>query len=283
MPGRHGAQPGGQQPVEVGQPPANLIDGQHSHSRRRQLDRQRKPVQPLTNLGHRRLVVLVEGELRICSRGALGEQRHGVIPRHLLQGVTCAPIRQRQGRHGQCRFAANAQGLPAGREDSHVRTALQHPQSQLHACVEQLLAVIEQQEQPALGQVLHQDVEWRTRCLLLQSQRGGHAVRQKCRVLQLVQLDEPHTVVELSPHGLRHPQGEPSLADATHPHQRHQPRGRQLRLGLGHLILAVDEARQLRGQVPFVASKAGGNDRAHVRLTSESHSKRPPPPPHARG
>ena len=113
--------------------------------------------------GNLRLVVGIEAVVQEQHLAASARFRGGPMAGEPAAKVLAMERRQRQGRHGQRRFAANAQGLPAGREDSHVRRALQHPQSQLHACVEQLLAVIEQQEQPALGQILHQDVEWRTR------------------------------------------------------------------------------------------------------------------------
>ena len=71
---------GGQQPEPVIQPRRQLLHRQRPQPGRRQLDRQRHPVQPPADPRHQRGVVAGDHEPRPDRRRPLGEQRHPRIP-----------------------------------------------------------------------------------------------------------------------------------------------------------------------------------------------------------
>ena len=70
-----------QQPEPVTEPVPHVLGAHRHHPRRGQLDRQRDPIQPTTDLRHRRAVILVvEGEPGHHCLGALHEQLYGRRP-----------------------------------------------------------------------------------------------------------------------------------------------------------------------------------------------------------
>ena len=85
--GRQRPVPPGRQPVPAGQQREPVIQAvqqlrhpQCLHPRRRQLDRQRHPVQPRHDLSHRRPAVPVQREPRVGPPGPVREQRHRLRP-----------------------------------------------------------------------------------------------------------------------------------------------------------------------------------------------------------
>ena len=118
----------------------------------RQLDRERQAVEPSTQLGDRRAVVGVESEVRLDIPSLPHEQRHR---RDGLQDVR----RQRSAgrRRGQRlervqAFPAHAQRFAAGGQHGDLRTGIQQSRDG-RTCAEHVLAVVEQQQQVALGQI----------------------------------------------------------------------------------------------------------------------------------
>jgi hypothetical protein len=69
----------GEQPKAIIQSCGNLLDGQHSDARRRQFDRQRDAIQPMTHLRDGWGVIVCYREIERSRHCALNKQLHGLI------------------------------------------------------------------------------------------------------------------------------------------------------------------------------------------------------------
>jgi hypothetical protein len=112
-----------------------------------------------------------------------------------------------------------------------------------------VLAVVHQQEEPAIGQEPGQHLHRLAGGLVGDAERVRDRLRNEHLVLQRGQFDQPDAVGEGPPQRAGHPQRQPGLADATDAGQRHQARRRHQPADLGHLRAPPDEAAQLRRDV----------------------------------
>jgi hypothetical protein len=79
-----GSIPFAQQIESLGQSPGELVGGQHPHQWRRQLQRERDPVQSAADRGHGLRVVSPQLEATLCRLRSVHEQLHGLILDHSL-------------------------------------------------------------------------------------------------------------------------------------------------------------------------------------------------------
>ena len=225
------------QPVQA---PRDVEAAHHAHPGRRQLDRQRQAVDPSADLGHRAGRLAVELEVRPAGPGPIGEQRGGVLDR------------QRGDRHDP--LTLDAERFPAGGQHRHPRAvrgrsgraaAPPHP-GRARSC--------RRQQQLARPQILDHrllDVE---ALLLLQPQRRRNGVTDRRTVVERRQFADPHTVSEarlVTRGGLK---GQPGLADAADPGQRHQRALAHAGHDPADILLPVDEA----GRAPRQSSPGQG-------------------------
>src|SRR5207249_3995962 len=95
-------------------------------------------------------VRLVEQELRRDPAGSIQEQPRGVRgPNTRGVGIVRWKAERRDGPRA---FALDPQGLPASREDPDVGTLREHVVAELRACIEDVLAVVEQEEEAPIAQ-----------------------------------------------------------------------------------------------------------------------------------
>ena len=149
------------------------------HPRRRQLDRERQPVQPRHQLGHRLPGRLVERETRIHPPGPVREQRHRLAFR---PGIGVAGVRQRQRPEPVPHFPGYPQRLPARRQHPHVVGAEQQPAAQLRGRADHMLAVVQHEQQLPLGQHLGQRVGGRRRGQVADAHGRRHHGRHLRRI-----------------------------------------------------------------------------------------------------
>ncbi|CAA9276920.1 MAG: hypothetical protein AVDCRST_MAG26-3112 [uncultured Chloroflexia bacterium] len=117
----------------------------------------------------------------------------------------------------------------------------------MRAGFDQVLAVVQDQQELLVAQVVDQDVEERTPRLFAHAERGRHALHNQRRIQDGRQLDEPHAVDELL-HELRGCfKREPRLAGTTGTGQGQEMCGAEQAFDLGKLSLASDERRELDG------------------------------------
>jgi hypothetical protein len=86
-----------------------------------------------------------------------------------------------------------------------------------------------------------------------------HRIGHSRRIGDRGQLENPYTVRESIDQTRRYLSRKPRLADPAHPGQRHQPMISQLRLDLGDLGLAADQAGCRGPQVPGFPSRRSIN------------------------
>ena len=135
------------------EPGEHRLRGQDPRPRRRELDRQRQPVEAHADLGHGRRVLVGHLERRVDRPGALDEQRHRLELRELRQRREVGRVGQPQRRHRVLLLAGDAQDDPAARRPAcsagHARTRrLTVPRG-----VEHLLEVVEHEERRPLPDV----------------------------------------------------------------------------------------------------------------------------------
>ncbi len=272
VPGQRGAAAAGEQPEPVVQPVGDLLDRHRPHPGRGQLDGQRQPVQPAADLHHGTDGYLVDGEPRPHGRGPVGEQPD----RRVLQG----PLRRRASRRqaerrdrGQC-LAGDAERLPAGGQHPQVRTAGEQLPGRVRGRLDQVLAVVEQDQGPAAGEQVDQPAESVPRRRHIGLRSGGRqADAGQHRLWHLVaaggrgQLGQPDPVREAVEQPDSDLAGEPGLARATRAHQRDEPVPVEQVHDGGDVGIPADKAGELGRHVG--AGTAPGGRRGQGRIGAQ--------------
>ena len=121
-----------------------------------------------------------------------------------------------------------------------------------------VLAVVEDQERPLVGQVLAEGGDRPVRGVVLEPERREHRLRHELGILDRRELHEPHAVWVLPGALPSGPEGELGLAHAAHTGERQQPGRRQGPLEVGQTLTASHEARQFDWQVAGTGVGSGG-------------------------
>ena len=240
----YGAAPGwpravGKQAEPVVQLVHETIDGDAADPSRGQFQGQRNAVEPPADLGHRRR----QGHLRAHLPSAVQEQPHRVEP---VQGGGVGCLRRdRQRRHTPGRLPFHAQGMSAGGEHADQPCALQDRGDELGDTLNDVLAVVQQQERRAVAEVIDDGA----RLTRLQTERARHPSGHKRTVGERRQLDPPHAARKaLRPAHCDLP-GQPGLAAAARARKRHQPRFAEQPGAAAEVVGSSHERAQLGRQV----------------------------------
>jgi hypothetical protein len=126
---------------------------------------------------------------------------------------------------------------------------VQQGRGESRAGTRQVLAVVDDEQQPPVPYLLGEGVQRRLGGVVVQPQRVGGGERPERRVVQPGEVHEAHAVREGPLHAGRDARGEPGLADAARPGQRHQPCAGQQFAALGQFATPVDEAGRLDRQL----------------------------------
>ncbi|EPH41606.1 putative Regulator protein [Streptomyces aurantiacus JA 4570] len=243
LPRRGAAEAAGEQGepvVDAGQQP---VHPHRAYARRRQLQRQREPVQADAQFGDRLRVVRAEPRPgAVLKPGPPPEQFHGA--------------RQVERRHRPHPLAAHVERLLAGREDAEPRYVTQQYVRQLGDRVHEMLAVVEYDEQPPPAQRPRQPPGrgHRGTRLLMQPEhpghRLGHGVRAAPgRAVEARELDQPHPVGKPVREPLRRRDGEPRLAHPAGPGEGHKAGHVEELTYSRHVVVPPDEAGDGGGKV----------------------------------
>ena len=253
----------GQQPEAVVEPVQHLVHGQRPQPSGGQFQRERNAVEPVAELGDRRLVGRPDGEPGDDGGGAVGEQ-----------GGRIGGVHRRQ-RHGPLavepeRPAARGQHLQPG-------GAAQQLPGQFGAGVDQVLVAVQDEQQVPVGEEVAQYGAHRAAAVAGGSQRLGDGVVQEVRFVQGGQFDQPHPIAEAILQDPCRLAGKPRLADAAEAGERHQPGGFQLPCQRGQFVVAADEAVELRGKIPRpvrLPQRRGGGTGSRAGAREASHGTR---------
>ncbi len=249
------AVPAGEQPQALVETGRQLGQRQRPQPHRGQLDRQRQPVEPLAEPDDVRQVPRGKGEPGDRGRGALDKQLDRgarVDPAgRLVRAQRVIRIgrpgnRERVERAGV--LAADVERLAAGGQQGDLRRAGDQGLGQHRAGVDQVLAAVEDKQQPAAAELVEQLLSPGAWPGPWQPERAGDRVRHQPRVAHPGQLDQAGTVGEAWLRPGRRPQRQPGLADAGRPGHGDQPGARQQLVQPGKLRLPADKRGGLHRQ-----------------------------------
>ena len=173
----------------------------------RQLDRERKPIEPGADGGDCGRVRRAQGKAGARGPGAGDEQLNG--------------LGRRQRIDRDIVLAREAEHHPAGGEDRQL-LAIGEQIGNPRGGIDHLLQVIEDEQQMARLQIGDQLAIDRQRTLITQAQPAGNSGQDQILIVYRGQIDEPGPVAELPGDLGSDLQGQAGLADAAWAGQRHE-------------------------------------------------------------
>ena len=96
-------------------------------------------------------------------------------------------------------LAGDTQRLAAGRKEANSGSFLQDHIRKDRDSVQKVLAVVEDKECFARGEVGHQERGWPLSGLVRQTQAGNHRLWNEMRIFETCEIDEPNAVVHCPP------------------------------------------------------------------------------------
>jgi hypothetical protein len=181
---RGGPAAAGQQLVSHVVPRQQLFGRQPAHPDRRQLDRQRQPVQPPAQHRDGLLAAGRHGEVGRDRRRALHEQGDRVVPGDVTGRKSAVGGGHRQRRHPEHGLPVDPQRFPAGGQHPDVRTRPQGRVDEARTGIDQVLAVVQHDQQLSVGQVDDQPCDALI-ALRADPQRLHHGEREQLRLGEL--------------------------------------------------------------------------------------------------
>ena len=224
---------------------------ERANARRRQLDRQRQPVEPDADLRHGRRVLVGDGEVGGRGVRPLDEQPHGLAVARAPRRPRPAQVGQRERRDAYVALAGQAQRHPA--RDQHAERRRRRRAARRRAgaaatparsCRARAAARLSRRYSVSVSSAVSPG------CSRRPSVRAivGH---DELPVADRRQRDEEDAVRNCSSTSAASLEREAGLAGAARARQRQQPHvvAHEQRARLGQLALAPDEGVRLRGQV----------------------------------
>ena len=261
LPRRRQPVPPGQQRQPVTNPVQQLRHPERLDPRRRQLDRQRHPVQPRHQPRHHRPGRAAQREPRVHLPGPVGEQRH----RRRSPEVRITRARHRQRRQPVPGLPGDPQRLATSRQHPHIISGRQQPGAQPGGRPDHVLAIVQHQQQLLAGEHPRQRLNSGNPRLIPYPQRRRHHRGHQRRIPHRRQLRQPHPVREPARHPPRHHPGQPGLPRTARPGHRHQPPLTQQPGDRAHRLFPADEARQHHREAMHATPGTSRNGPLHAR------------------
>lgn len=250
--GPQGLLPGPQRPAGAGavaeeaepvvEAVRELARGEHPQPGGGEFEGEGQPVEAAADLGGG-LRVLGHAEVRPGRRAALAEQPQGGV--------------QGQGSHSAHPLPRDAEGFPAGGEDGDAGAAGEQFVCQLGGPGGDLLAVVEDEQHPAVAAVRDEPFQrvagpglgGGEQHALARAERGEQGLRQLRRLPYGREFGQPDAVGPRVGDGLRGLQGEPGLARAAGAGEGDEPGVGQIRAQGEEFRLASDEGGEAGAEV----------------------------------
>ncbi|MEO3792506.1 hypothetical protein ABGB14_20015 [Nonomuraea sp. B10E15] len=213
---------------------------QQAGTGRRQLQGQRQAVERAAQAYD--VVHAARDPARAGGQRPLHEEQHGL-------GVRVVVVGQFERRHPPHQLAGDAQGFAAGDQERRLGALGDQLGHQLGAPLDQVLAVVEDDQRPGRAQAHPQAVEQPPRRLVAHAEHLGQLVDDERRPADAGQLDQPHAPREPGHRPRGDAQRQAGLADAADATERDHAFLVDQRAQLGHVSRAPDEAVGLRGKV----------------------------------
>ncbi len=243
-----GPAPAGEQAEALVEAVEQAVQGQGAQPGGGELDGQRQPVQPAADRHDDRDRVVADRQPDALGPGPVHEQRDRVrgLGRHRA-GI--AGLRQRQRRHPVDDLSADAERLTAGGEQAHPRASPDEGIGGLGARVDQVLAVVEDDQDVLRDQGVEQGLQGGPAGLRDDPERSGDGRRHGLGVGDRGQFDQPHPVAAAVEQLGGHLQAQPRLAAPAGPGQGDHARGVHQGPHLCELPGASDERGELGREV----------------------------------
>ena len=235
-----------QEPEPIVQPRHDLLDAEEAHACRRQLDGERKAVEPPAELSDRRRILGCQGERRRHQPGALDEEPDGLGPRQAIRRLLVF-VRHAERRHLERALARDVEALAAGRQHREPRTRAEQRLDEFRTRFDHVLAVVEDQERLAAGERGGHEFAGRPGGVLVETHRGRNGLRHEPRVRDRGQLDKPDAARIALPELRTCRQGEPGLADPSGAEERQHSMRAEEAIDIAELLLTADEAGHREG------------------------------------
>ena len=147
MAGQGGAAATGEQPKAIIQAGRDLLHHHGAHTGCGQFNRQRHAIELATNLGDGGSIGFGKGKGRVDCPSAIDKEANRFTLGQIRERQGGIEIGQLQGRHAQNALTHHPQGFPAGHQDLELWTGAQQRLHQLGACLNQMLAIVQDQQQ----------------------------------------------------------------------------------------------------------------------------------------
>jgi hypothetical protein len=148
---------------------------------------------------------LGQPEVGQSKAGAIHEEPDRFVVHEALGGKTSIGRgRQGEGSHRPGDLARDAQGLPAGGQHPHPRARVQKGVHQPRRCLDEVLAVVQNQEQLFVSQGLHERIGERLAGTLLHLQNPDYLLSHQLRLGEWRKFHQPHPVRVGSEEASRH-------------------------------------------------------------------------------
>ena len=216
--------------------------------RRRQLDRQREPVEADADLRHRRGVLVGHLEARLDRSCALDEEGDGLVLREAIERREMRRVRQAERWNRVLLLAGDAQRAAAARQHGEVRRRRQQIRDR-GSGGDDLLEVVEDEQHAAIRDVLRQPLGSAAAGPVCEAQLLGDRGGDELGLGDRRELDEEHAVGMVVQRSGRNLQAESRLAGAARAGEGQQAAAPQQVEHLADLSLAPEEGRQPRRQV----------------------------------
>ena len=213
----------------------------------RELDRERKAVQPVDDLGDGCGVVRSHAEVGPHRHRALHEEPDGVGLREDLERRESFGVRKIQRRHRELLLAGDAERRPARRD--HLEAGTRSEQlADDRSGRKDLLEVVEHEQHPLSLDVIEHARKRHLRAAHLHTEGLRDRRRNELRIADRRERDEESAVAECRRRLLGDAERQSGLSGPSGPGQRDESRFLEEPLPFGDLALAADEARRLRRQ-----------------------------------
>ena len=230
------------------QPAEDRLGAEEARLRRRELDRQRQPVETNDDLGDRRDIGRGDREVRSDGHRPLEEQGDPLVLRERLHRRQVRRVGDPERWNGMLVLAMHVEHGPARHEDAQARSSRQQVDDDRRR-VEDLLEVVEDEEDVAVAEIAPERLDHRPVGGFPEADRGADRRGHEVRVADGGELDEEDAVLVCGQAFGGDLQREARLACSAGPGQRDEAGPLEQITDRGDLVFATDEVRQLDGQV----------------------------------
>ncbi len=236
-----------EQSETVGQAFEDLFSREDSGSDRGELDRQRKPIEPPAEVDDRGLIRVGQLEGARCRHRTLYEQHHRFVVSQLTERHTSVTWRQLERRDLYHVLPRYLERLAAGCDHPDTRRSAKHLGHERGRRIEQVLAVVQDEQELLVLQVIDQDLQRLHRSLVSKVKGRNRSIGHQGRIPNVGERDQPCACHEAPTQVGSNPYCQSGLAHAARPYETDQSGRCELLFEFRKLTATSYEACCLKG------------------------------------